>query len=101
MREVLISVFNTFGWAWWIEIDTQQPSCTYYFGPFLNKKEAFDAQSGYLEDLKNEGTQGITVECKRCKQPTELTISNELGEDMDFQSFSLLGGKPRYVRYGN
>ena len=87
MREVLIGVLNNFGWAWWIEIDTQQPSCTYYFGPFLSQKEAFDAQSGYIEDLKNEEAQGIAVKLKRCKQPTELTIANDLGEDRNFRSF--------------
>ncbi|MBE9166481.1 DUF1816 domain-containing protein [Pleurocapsales cyanobacterium LEGE 06147] len=89
MRETLISVFNLLGWAWWIEINTQQPSCTYYFGPFLSQKEAFDAQSGYVEDLKNEGAQGIAVKFKRCKQPTELTIANDLGEVRDFKLFGI------------
>lgn len=87
MREVLINVFNSLGWAWWLEIHTQQPSCTYYFGPFLSQKEAFDAQSGYIEDLKNEGAQGIVVKVKRCQQPTELTIANDLNENRDLKSF--------------
>ncbi len=59
--------------GWWVEIITAQPHCIYYFGPFESTKEAALAQDGYLEDLVNEGTQGITVEIKWCK-PRDLTI---------------------------
>lgn len=61
---------------YWIEIITQQPSCTYYFGPFHNVVEARELQGGYIEDLVAERAMGISVEIKRCL-PTKLTITAE------------------------
>ena len=61
---------------WWVEIQTQNPQCTYYFGPFETAVEARDLQDGYLEDLRQEQAQIITVEIKQC-QPEELTICVE------------------------
>lgn len=49
------------------------PACTYYFGSFASPTEAQYAQYGYLEDLEQEGSQGITLQIKSC-QPRELTI---------------------------
>ncbi len=75
MKEVLISALEQIGMAWWVEVITDAPSCTYYFGPFLTSSEASSHQSGYLEDLKTEGAQDIKVEMKRCK-PQQLTFCN-------------------------
>jgi Domain of unknown function (DUF1816) len=58
---------------WWVEILTTKPWCTYYFGPFTSVQEAVLVQDGYIEDLVNEGTQGIIVQIKWCK-PKELTV---------------------------
>ncbi len=58
---------------WWVEIQTKNPQCIYYFGPFENALEARDLQEGYLEDLMQEQARGITVEIKQC-QPEHLTI---------------------------
>ena len=60
-------------WAWWVEIVTHQPQCTYYFGPFSSPKAAKQSQDDYIQDLIQEGAQGITVEVKWCK-PQELTV---------------------------
>lgn len=79
MKEVVIKILQFLGLALWVEIVTDNPRCTYYFGPFLSEKEAFDAKSGYVEDLENEGAQGIVVKIKRCK-PSNLTIFDEQGE---------------------
>ncbi|NES84519.1 MAG: DUF1816 domain-containing protein, partial [Moorea sp. SIO2B7] len=49
-----------------------QPRCTYYFGPFDSFNEAQSHQPGYIEDLQEEGAEGITVEIKQC-QPQILT----------------------------
>lgn len=76
MKEILTKLANNLGWAYWVEIRTQKPSCTYYFGPFLSINEAKQAQGGYVEDLNQERAVGIKVEIKRCK-PTELTIIEE------------------------
>jgi len=59
--------------AWWVKINTAQPRCTYYFGPFASAKEAEIAQPGYVEDLEREGAQKITVQVEWC-QPQELTL---------------------------
>lgn len=84
MKEVLTRLLNSLGWAYWVEIETTKPSCTYYFGPFLNLNEAKNAQKGYVEDLNQEQAVGIKVEIKRCK-PTELTIVKEKEAPTDFK----------------
>jgi hypothetical protein len=58
---------------WWVEIETSQPNCLYYFGPFDELDEADSSKSGYLEDLRLEGAQNIRVQVKQC-QPTVLTL---------------------------
>nr|WP_317619178.1 MULTISPECIES: DUF1816 domain-containing protein [unclassified Laspinema] len=79
MKEILISLLNLLGWAWWVEIATDNPRCTYYFGPFLSKNEAETAKNGYIEDLEQESAQGISFAIKRCK-PSALTVYEEPGE---------------------
>jgi hypothetical protein len=85
IKEILTRIVDNLGKAYWVEITTDAPACTYYFGPFLTEKEAELAQSGYVEDLKGEGAQGISLTIKRC-QPSELTIFDELDENADFKS---------------
>ena len=67
------------GRAWWIEVLTVQPNCTYYFGPFVNATQAEGAVKDYVEDLENESAQGIQIQVKRCK-PVRLTIDHDTGE---------------------
>lgn len=81
-KELLINASEGLGMAWWVEVVTQNPRCTYYFGPFLSSTEAQAATKGYVEDLETEGAQGIKVEIKRCK-PSNLTIADDLGERID------------------
>lgn len=73
LEDVTLTLLEKLGLAWWIEVTTTAPHCTYYFGPFATKSEAESHQSGYLEDLGDEGATGITANIKRC-QPKELTI---------------------------
>ncbi len=58
---------------WWVKIQTENPQCIYYFGPFETAEEAIWLQDGYLEDLRQEQAQIITVEIKQ-SQPEDLTI---------------------------
>jgi hypothetical protein len=74
---IWIDLLNFLGQAWWIEILTAQPKCTYYFGPFADGKDATMAIQGYVEDLESESAQGIQIQVKRCK-PNLLTIYSEL-----------------------
>ncbi|MDF5712636.1 MAG: DUF1816 domain-containing protein [Rhizonema sp. NSF051] len=82
LRELLINALNNIGFAWWVEIVTQNPHCTYYFGPFLNAADAKSSIKGYVDDLEQEGAQGIAIDVKRCK-PNVLTIAEDLGEKID------------------
>lgn len=79
MKEFLISFLEMIGLASWVEVKTDYPRCTYYFGPFLSRNEAEVASAGYEEDLKAEGAQGIKLAIKRCK-PQSLTVFDEKEE---------------------
>lgn len=92
MNELLTNLLNLFGLAWWVEVITETPHCTYYFGPFLSAKAATAAKSGYVEDLEQEGAQGIKVTLKRFK-PTMLTVADDLGEKPSQGTPRLLRGQ--------
>jgi Domain of unknown function (DUF1816) len=89
MREFFISLLEMIGLAFWVEIKTEYPRCTYYFGPFLSKNEAEVAQAGYEEDLKAEEAQGIKFDIKRCK-PENLTIFEEKEEGKPLNPLTVL-----------
>lgn len=71
-----LSVLNKSNTPYWIEVNTNQPKCTYYFGPFDSNKEAQIYEDGYIEDLVREKALGISVKTKRCN-PKFLTIYEE------------------------
>ena len=79
MQESLVRLIDFFGFAWWVKVKTNSPHCTYYFGPFLNRRQAENEKPGYVEDLQFEGAQGIEASTKRCK-PVKLTVYDELAE---------------------
>ena len=83
IQEILLDSLQFFGLAWWVEIVTERPNCTYYFGPFASAKEAKAHKSGYVEDLESEATEGIQVQIKRCK-PLQITIDRELNQSSDY-----------------
>jgi Domain of unknown function (DUF1816) len=68
---------NTCCQAWWVEIFTAQPKCTYYFGPFAGAEEAHVASKGFIEDLEAEFAQGISIKIDRHCQPDLLTIEHD------------------------
>jgi len=76
MKETYISLLEILGMAIWVEIATDFPRCTYFFGPFANIPDAEEAKYGYIEDLEAEDARGISVTVKRCK-PEELTIYDQ------------------------
>ncbi|HEY9634985.1 MAG TPA: DUF1816 domain-containing protein [Coleofasciculaceae cyanobacterium] len=93
MKEVLIKILHFLGLAFWVEIVTDNPRCTYYFGPFLSEEEAYAAKSGYVEDLENEGANITSLEVKRCK-PADLTIADDLGELTEFRQRPTFSRQP-------
>ncbi|MBW4467616.1 MAG: DUF1816 domain-containing protein [Pegethrix bostrychoides GSE-TBD4-15B] len=76
MNELWLSALEFLGLAWWVEIVTETPSCTYYFGPYISAEEAEVAKPGFVSDLRQEGAKGIKVEIKRLK-PERLTMFDE------------------------
>ncbi len=91
-KEALTSVAQGLGMAWWVELQTQNPKCTYYFGPFLDEATAKASIKGYVEDLESEGAQGIYVNIKRCK-PDALTVADDLGELIDRKVKPIFSGQ--------
>lgn len=83
----MVNIIDFLGLAFWVEIVTDKPRCTYYFGPFHSKQEAEESSAGYIEDLQQEGSQCICVEIKRCK-PSNLTVYDEFGELISHQKIS-------------
>jgi hypothetical protein len=61
---------------WWVVIKTAKPLCKYYFGPFDSAEEAAANQAGYIEDLRAEGAEEISVNVQQ-GEPQELTIFDE------------------------
>jgi len=76
MEEFILSILEFFGQACWVEIKTESPRCTYYFGPFVRKREAETWKPGYVEDLEGEGAEIVSLVIKRCK-PAVLTDYDE------------------------
>jgi len=58
---------------WWVIIQTQKPTCTYYFGPFESRTEAAMAQTGYIEDLEEEEAENIQAQIQQLS-PQKLTL---------------------------
>jgi hypothetical protein len=80
-QETSLYLLARLGLAQWVQIITINPSCTYYFGPFITIKEAKLAQWGYIDDLLEEGAEILSVDIKQCK-PRELTVlEDELAEN--------------------
>lgn len=84
MKEILTTLLNSLGLAHWVKIVSDNPQCTYYFGPFLTVDEAQIAQAGYIEDIVGEGARVDKIEVMRCK-PQDLTIYDESMEIKDFK----------------
>ncbi|WP_309731028.1 DUF1816 domain-containing protein [Chamaesiphon sp. OTE_75_metabat_556] len=79
IQDLWSSALHLMGQAWWVEITTDRPHCSYYFGPFATAVEADEAKAGYIEDLESESAQGIQVAIKRCK-PVQMTIDYDSQE---------------------
>jgi hypothetical protein len=75
-KDILTSIFEIVGLAWWVEIVTENPSCRYYFGPFLSEREAKRYYPGYIEDLEQEQATIVSLNIKRYR-PKKLTICEE------------------------
>ena len=75
-KNLLTSILEILGLAWWIEIVTDKPSCIYYFGPFLSQQEAKLNCPGYIQDLEQEEAVIVSLNIKQYR-PKELTIDRD------------------------
>jgi hypothetical protein len=76
VKDMFTVLLEQLGMAVWIEVVTDAPRCTYYFGPFSSFPEAEAALPGYREDLEAEGAVVVGLVTRRCK-PDLLTIYDE------------------------
>ena len=65
---------NKLGLAWWAKINTENPSTTYWYGPFLTKRSLKENLVSFLEDLNNEGSTNIKHSIVRCNKEEPLTV---------------------------
>ena len=69
----LRSFGNSLGLAWWAKVETNQPSVTYWFGPFLTRRSLKFRLTGFVEDLSAEAPQEINHSLIRCRRNEPLT----------------------------
>ena len=65
---------NKLGLAWWAKIETEQPSITYWYGPFITKRSLKENITSFIKDLTDEGSKEIKQSIVRCKKEEPLTI---------------------------
>ena len=65
---------NKLGLAWWAKIETEQPSTTYWYGPFITKSSLKESMQSFISDLYNEGSVNIKHSLVRCKKEEPLTL---------------------------
>lgn len=75
-KQLLDAVFGS-DKDWWVEVKTEEPACTYYFGPFEIEEEAQLAQKGYVDDLQQEGAKLVSTTVENRTTPQQLTIYEE------------------------
>ena len=73
-KQLIRQFGNKLGLAWWAKIETEQPSCTYWFGPFITKRSLKENISSFINDLSNEGSKNIKHTLVRCKKEEPLTV---------------------------
>ena len=65
---------NKLGLAWWAKIETETPSATYWYGPFITKRSLKENLTFFIQDLSEEGCKNIKHSLVRCKKEEPLTI---------------------------
>ena len=65
---------NKLGLAWWAKIETESPYATYWYGPFLRKRNLEENLFYFIKDLSDEGYTDIKHSLVRCKKEEPLTV---------------------------
>tara|TARA_B100000700_G_scaffold215639_1_gene237020 strand:+ start:281 stop:511 length:231 start_codon:yes stop_codon:yes gene_type:complete len=69
----LRSIGNSFGLAWWARVETRDPNVTYWFGPFLTRRNLKVNLSVFEQDLYEEGSHSINHSFIRGRRDEPLT----------------------------
>jgi len=73
----LRSLANGLGVTWWARIQTHTPDVTYWFGPFLRRRELEQALPAFLADIESEGPQSIDHELLQTRRSEPLTVDGQ------------------------
>ena len=73
-KKLIRNFGNKLGLAWWAKIETNEPSCTYWFGPFITKRSLKENISAFINELSDEGSKNIKHSLVRCKKEEPLTV---------------------------
>ena len=66
VKELIVDIFA--------KIETDQPSSTYWYGPFITKSSLKENMSSFIKDLTDEGAKNIKHSFVRCKKEEPLTV---------------------------
>ena len=72
-KKLIRNFGNKLGLAWWAKIETEEPSVTYCFGPFITKRSLKENMPSFIKDLSDEGSKNIKHSLVRCKKEEPLT----------------------------
>ena len=73
-KKLIRNLGNKLGLAWWAEVETTNPSTTYWYGPFLTKRGLNQNLEKFLSDLSKEGSKDINHNIVRCNKEEPLTV---------------------------
>ena len=73
-KKLIRNIGNKLGLAWWAKIETQQPTSTYWYGPFITKRSLKQNIDSFINDLNDEGSTDIKHSLVRCKKEEPLTV---------------------------
>ena len=65
---------NKLGLAWWAKVETENPSGTYWYGPFLTKRSLNENLEKFICELSEEGSTDIKHNILRCNKEEPLTV---------------------------
>ena len=57
--EFILHTINLIGFAWWAKVETSNPSCYYWFGPFISNRILAINLEIFLSDLSQEKPSSI------------------------------------------
>ena len=73
-KKLIRNFGNKLGLAWWAKVETKSPSVTYWYGPFLTKRNLNASLESFISDLSDEGSIDIKHIIIRCNKEEPLTV---------------------------